>query len=218
MGDQASRAVEDEGIAGAPDLDAGDHLPDELEVDLGDRHADRRAVAGDGDHHERLRAVVEVHRPEPRAVGSRALHRRPQREIGAAVDPVQPDARHEQPFAALGVDQGQVLDSRDLAQQAERVEPVPLAAPLRPRQLHGPAELLADAVDEILDLHRREPGFGVQDVVQPRPLVAVAQPGLAGARDQQRHHDRGEQRGEVLPEQRPAARAGAPRHSMGLIR
>ena len=52
-------------------------------------------------------------------------HRRPEREIGAAVDPVQPDARHEQPFAAGGVDQGQALDGRDLAQQAERVEPMP---------------------------------------------------------------------------------------------
>src|SRR4029453_16522308 len=69
-------------------------------------------------------------------------------------------------------------------------------------------------VDEVLDLHRRQPGFGVQDVVQPPALVAVAQPGLAAARDQQRRHDRGEQRDEVLPEQRRAARAVARRHSM----
>jgi hypothetical protein len=144
--------------------------------------------------------------------GACGLHCRPEQEIGTAVDAVQPDARHEQPFAACGVDQGQALDGRDLAQQAEGVEPMPLAAFFRPRQLHGPAELLADTVEEVLDLHRRQAGFGVQDVVQPRPLVPIAQPGLGAARDQQRRHDRGENRGEVLPEQRPAAPAGAPGH------
>ena len=40
MGDEASRPVEDQGIAGAPHLDLRDHVPDELQVDLGHRHAD----------------------------------------------------------------------------------------------------------------------------------------------------------------------------------
>ena len=206
MGDQASRPVEDEGVAGAPHLDSGDHVPDELEIDLGNGHPDDRAVARDRDGHEGFRAVVETDRPEPDSVGPRAGHRGLRGEIGAAFDPVQPDARHEQPLPAVGIDQGEALDGRHLAQQAQGVEPVPLVAFLRPRQLHRPSELVADSVDEILDLHGRQPGFGVQDVVQPGALVVVAQPCLAAAGDQQRRHDRREERAEVLPEERRAGR------------
>ena len=126
------------------------------------------------------------------------------REIGAAVDAVQPDARDEQPFAGIGIDQGQALDGRDLAQQAQRIHPSPFAALVRPGQLHRPAELVADAVDEVLDLQRCESRLGVQDVVQARALVVVAEPRLAAAGDQQRRHDRSEDRAEVFPEERGA--------------
>ena len=103
----------------------------------------------------------------------------------------------------------EAFDGRDLAQQAQGVEPVPVAAILRPGQLHGPSELVADSVDEILDLHGRQSGFRVQDVVQPGALVVVAQPGFAAAGDQQRCHDRGEERAEILPEERRAGAGGS---------
>ena len=112
------------------------------------------------------------------------------------------------------IDQGEALNGRGLAQQA-KASSLPLAGFFRPRQLHGPAELLADTVDEILDLHRRQPGFGVQDVVQPGALVAIAQPGFAAARDQQRRHDRRENVAKYF--QNSDVRA-APRHWMASSR
>ena len=147
----------------------------------------------------------------------------------AALDPVQADARNEQPFLAGSIDQAEADDGRGLAQQAQGVEPAPLAGILRPRQLHGPAELVANAFDEVLDLHRRQPGFCVQQVVQPGALVVIAEPRFAPARDQKRRDDRRKQGEKVLPEQRRAwdsrrwvglvsarAPAGRPGHSITL--
>ena len=45
----------------------------------------------------------------------------------AAVDPVQADARNEQPFPAGGIDQSEADNGRRLTQQAQGVEPAALA-------------------------------------------------------------------------------------------
>ena len=48
MGDQAPRLVQNERFPGPPDPDCRYDIPDELEIDLGDRHTDRGAVTGYG--------------------------------------------------------------------------------------------------------------------------------------------------------------------------
>jgi len=124
--------------------------------------------------------------------------------VFAAVDPVEADARHEQPFPSLAIDQAEALDGGNLAQQAQGLDAASVAGRFRPWQLHGPAQLVADAFDEVLDLHGGQPGFRIQQVVQPGALVAIAEPRLAAARDQQRRDDGPEQDEEVSPEQRRA--------------
>ena len=135
--------------------------------------------------------------------------------IGATFEPVQADARHEEAFLARAVDQHQALDGRCLAQQPHRVEDTPVAGRLRPRQLHGPAQLILDTLDEVLDLHRRQPGFSIQALAKPGALVVIAEPRLARAGKQDRPGNRQEEPAEILPEKRCALGGTWSGHGMG---
>src|SRR6202007_1652659 len=59
MRDETAGSVEHEGIAGLPDMDCLDHVPDQLEIDDRNRHAVDLACPGDGYRHMRLGALVE---------------------------------------------------------------------------------------------------------------------------------------------------------------
>src|ERR1041385_6781849 len=62
MRDQPAAAVDREGLALLPDLDLGHHLPDELEIDLGDADARVASRAGHGERHVGLGLAAEIDR------------------------------------------------------------------------------------------------------------------------------------------------------------
>ena len=116
-----------------------------------------------------------------------------------------------QPFDTLAVDEHDFDDRRHLPHQPQDVEPVLLVAACSPRQLHGPLQLVGDVVEKRLDLAGARARFGAQPLAQHHPLIAIAEPRLARPVDQQRHHDRDEQRGEIFLEQRTPRASGCRR-------
>ena len=67
MGDQPAVAIDDIGVAALPDLQPGDHIPDQLQIDLGDRDAGIASGAGHRHGHVRLGFLAEIDRAEPDA-------------------------------------------------------------------------------------------------------------------------------------------------------
>ena len=62
MRDQPALRVDDIGMAALADLDLRDHVPDQLEIDLGDAHAGVAPRAGNGQRHVRLGFPAEIDR------------------------------------------------------------------------------------------------------------------------------------------------------------
>src|SRR5437660_7302616 len=60
MRDQPSLRVDHIGVAALADLDLRDHVPDQLEIDLGDAHAGVAPRAGNGQRHIRLGFAAEI--------------------------------------------------------------------------------------------------------------------------------------------------------------
>ncbi len=203
MRDETAGAVEHKGIARLPDMDHLDHVPDQLEIDDGNRHAVDLARPGDGDGHMRLGALVQRHRAIPDAVRPGAEHRRIVAAVGAAVDDIGIDPRDVQPLDALAVHERDLDDRGHLTHQPQYVEAVPLVHAVAPRQLHRPLQLVGDVVEEGLDLTGRRARFGVEPLAQHLALVAIPKPRLARPVGEQRHDNRDEQRREILLEQQP---------------
>ena len=74
MSDEAPRLVEHKSLSGSPHPYRRDHVPDELEVDLRNRHPDRRAVARNCDGHEGFRATIKRDRTKPDPLRAGSLH------------------------------------------------------------------------------------------------------------------------------------------------
>ncbi len=201
MGDEPARAVQHEGVARLPDPDGRDDVPDELQVDLGHHHPDRRTVSGHGDGQVRFGTAVVSDLAEPDAHGPGSDMGRLGGEIEPALVPVQADPGHILALPSRAVDEGQAGDRGDLAEQAQRIDPPPLVGLVGPGELHEPAELAGDGVDEALDPGRRRPRLDAELLAEPGALVAVAEPGLADAADGERNDDRQEQHDEVLLEE-----------------
>src|SRR5215467_755773 len=152
MRDQPSLRVDDISVAALADLDLRDHVPDQLEIDLGDAHAGVAPRPGNGKRHVRLGFAAEI----DRAVIDLARHRFGEfgiaGEVGAARDHVHGEPRYPQPLLAGGVELRELGDGWDLAQQPQGVEPALLDRACRPRQLRGPTQLALDLLDELADL------------------------------------------------------------------
>ena len=114
--------VDDIGVAALADLDLRDHVPDQLEIDLGDAHAGVAPRPGDGQGHVRLGFTAEIDRAVIDLAGDRFSELRVAREIGAACDDVHGEPRHPQPLFAGGVELGELGDGGNLAQQPQGVE------------------------------------------------------------------------------------------------
>ncbi len=150
VGDEQAALVDHVGGAGLADLDARDHVPDELEVDLGHRHPGRAAAAGDAHGDVGLRALAEVDLAEIALVGPGVGERRVLAQVGAAAHRVHGEARHLDLLAALGVEIPHLGDGRGLAQEAQEVEAA-LLEPARRQEACGPAHLALDLLEELLD-------------------------------------------------------------------
>ena len=181
MRDQPPLRAHDIGVAVLADLDLGDHVPDQLQIDLGDADAGVLAGAGQRQRHIGLGLPAEIDRAVIDLVGDGLGEFRVLGEIEAAVDDVHGEARDPQPLLAGRVDLGELGDGRHLPQQPQRVEPAVLQRARRPGQLRGPAELALDFLDELADLGRRRLGLLVLDADQRGLVLAVVEEDLENA-------------------------------------
>ena len=152
MRDQPPLRVDDIGMPMLADLDLRDHVPDQLEIHLGDTHAGVAPGAGNGERHVRLGFAAEIDRPVIDLARHRFRELRVVGEVGAAGDHVHGQPRDPQTLFAAGIELRKLGNGRHLAQQPQRIEAALLDRPRRPRQLRGPAELALDLLDELADL------------------------------------------------------------------
>ena len=98
----------------------------------------------------------------------------------------------------------QLGDGRHLAQETQRVEAALLERARRPGQLHGPAELALDLLDELADLCRRGLGLLALDADQRRLVLLVGEPDLEQPVGEQCEANDGDEQPDIFAEQ-PAA-------------
>ncbi len=208
MRDQPALGVDDVGAPALADLDLGDHVPDQLEIDLGDAHAGVAPGAGDGERHvgfgfpaEIDRSVIDLVR---RGLGELGIAR----EVGAAGDHVHGQARDPEPLLAGGIELSQLGDGGDLAQQPQGIEAALLDRARRPRQLRGPAELTLDLLDELADLGGGGFRLFALDADERSLVLLIVEEHLecAGRQEHDRHH--GHEQRDVLDEQPVAGLGG----------
>ena len=204
MRDQAALRVDHVGVAALADLDLRDHVPDQLEIDLGDAHAGVASRAGNGERHVRLgfaaeidRSVIDLARCRFRELGIIG-------KIGAAADHVHGQARHPQPLLAGRVELRQLGNGGHLAQQPQRIEAALLDRARRPRQLRRPAELALDLLDELADLGGGGFRLLALDADERRFVLLIVEEHVENAIGQQSDADHRDEQRDVFGEQAPA--------------
>ena len=98
----------------------------------------------------------------------------------------------------------QLGDGRHLAQETQRVEAALLQRACRPGQLHGPAELALDLLDELADLRRRGLGLLALDADQRGLVLLVGEPDLEHAVGEQGDADNGDEQADIFAKQSAA--------------
>src|SRR5262245_34474872 len=204
MRDQPALRVDHIGVTALADLDLRDHVPNELEIDLGDAHAGVTPRPGNGERHIRLGFAAEI----DRAVIDFARHRFGEfgiaGEVGAAGDHVHGEPRYPQSLLAGGVELSELRYGWDLAQQPQGVEPALLDRARRPWQLRGPTELALDLLDELADL--RGGGFRLLalDADQRRLVLLIIEEDVERAVGEERDADHHHEQRDVFGEQASA--------------
>ncbi len=122
MRDQPAFAIDDKRLAGIADLDLGDDLPDEPQIDFSDGDAGVRANASHRNGHERFGLAEEIDRSVVGLSGFCAVKRRRVRQIPVAADDIGHTPGDAQLFASAGVELCYLGDRRRQPQQADRVE------------------------------------------------------------------------------------------------
>jgi len=151
VGDEVPGAVEHISLASVADLDALDHIPDELEIDIGHSHHTRLAARAHRDCHVWLAFFPEIHRPVPDLARLRVEEGRILRAVLGGAGDVHPQARHRQQFFARSVELRHVGHCRYLAQQLEKLYPAQLDATRAQLRQRREAKLLLDLANELLD-------------------------------------------------------------------
>jgi hypothetical protein len=106
---------------------------------------------------------------------------------------------------AAGIELGDFGDGRNLAQQAQRIEPALLDRRARaPRRLRGPADLVLDLFDELLDLGCSRLRLLALDTHQRRLMLLIGEPDFQQTIGQKRNADHGHEQRHVFSKQ-PAA-------------
>ena len=122
MRDQAAVGIDHIGVAVLADLDPGDHVPDQLEIDLRDADAGLAPRAGERQRHVGLGFAAEIDRAVIDLVGHGLGEFRLVGIVDAAADHVHGEPRHFELLVAGGIDLRQFGDGRHLTQQPQRVE------------------------------------------------------------------------------------------------
>ena len=197
IGDQASLVVDHEGVTLVADTDRADHVPDELQVHVGDRHARLLADMRERDRHVGLGAAAEFDRAEPDLVGDGAHEARVVRKILAARDRVRLKADLEL-LTALPVEIGEFRDGGSQSEQPHEIVALLLRlgeAPLRARR---PANLRLDVGQEFADARCGRPGLLLLHLEGRAVRLIGVEPGVHRAIDDQHQSDEAdERRGEL---------------------
>ena len=205
MGNEAPLAVDHVGGAAPADPDARNHIPDELEIDLGHADAGRRAVAADGNGHIGLRLLAEIDRPEPHSVRNGLGEPRIARVILPAADDVHRQTGDPELLMPAAIELRELGDGRHLAQEALGIKTALFKGSRIPRQLRGPADLIFDLANELADLAGSGRGLLVLQADEKSGLLLLGKPDLHQSAHQQggRYHRPEKQR--IFAEQPPLA-------------
>jgi len=107
-------------------------VPDQLQIDLRDNHADRRSVAGNRQGHVGLGAAVQRYRAVPAACGSRACDGRVCRAVDAATNNIRLNPGDLQPLDPGAIYQGDLGEGWHLAEELQRTDSVVLEVGICP--------------------------------------------------------------------------------------
>ena len=172
MRDKPASGIHHIGSAGSADMDLIDDIPDVREIDLGHADAGIAACAGDGQRHERFGAAPEIDGSIIDLVGDGRLELFVCREVGVAADPVHGLPRNAQLLAPLVIQQAQLRNRRNLAQQSDAIELTLLHGRHRPGQMGRPAEMAFDLLDELGDLRGCRAGLLFLDANERGAMLA----------------------------------------------
>ena len=180
MRDQAALIADDIRMAVLADLDLRNHIPDQLEIDLGDADAGVLAGPGQRECHVGLGVPAKVNRAVIDLVGDGFGEFGILGEVDPAVEkrpsPAADTRSRSLPVAstcASSVIAGTCRNSRSASNRRgsiarDAVAGVGRGDVGRPWQLGGPADLAFDLLDELADLGRRRLGLFALDADQGR--------------------------------------------------
>ena len=92
--DQPPLRIDDIGMPALADLDLRDHIPDQLEIDLGDAYTGVAPCSGNSERHVRLGFAAEIDRAVVYFVRNRLREGRVLRHVSAAADHLHGEPRH----------------------------------------------------------------------------------------------------------------------------
>ena len=203
MRDQPALVVDDIGVAGLADLDRGDDVPDQLEIDLGDGDAGVAAALRHRHRHVGLGVLAEIDRSEPHLLGERLGKAGIGRVIGAAADHIHRQTGHFELLVALAVELAELGDRRHLPLQSAEVEAALLDRCRGPLRRRRPADLLLDLGDELLDALRRRLGLLALQLDRRVPGLDIGEPDIERPVDQQHQADEPDESGGVFRKEAP---------------
>ncbi len=204
MRDQPAVTVDDIGVAALADLDRGDDIPDQLQIDLGGCDAGVAAALRHGHRHVGLGFLAEINRAEPYFLGQRLFKPGIGRVIGTAADHVHRQTRDLELLVALAVELDQLGDRRHLPLQPAVVEAALIDRRRGPLRRRRPTDLLFDLGDKLFDVLRRRVGlFALQPDRRVLGLV-IGEPDIEQSIDQQHQADEPDESEGVFRKEPPA--------------
>jgi hypothetical protein len=209
VGDQPAFTVDDIGIAGPPHLDRGDDVPDQFEIDLGYGDAGVAPALRHRETDVRFGFLAEIHWAEPEPGSLRFDETRILRPVGVAADDVHRQPRDLELLAAIGIELRDLRDRRDLAKQADIIEPPLLHPSRRPLRMGRPTNLAFDVGDELGDALRRRLRLLLLNPECRQPHFTVGKPHVHQTTHDQDQCDQPDQRQNVLAKQATPPRVDA---------
>ncbi len=206
VGDEEALAVDDVRLALVADLDARHHVPDELEVDVGDGDGPGVAARAHADRHVGLGLLPEIDGADVGLAALRVAERRLLRAVLAGPDHVHPEARHRDLLATLRVELRDVGHFRHLAQELQELDAAKLDVARVELRERGVGELLVDLAHVLLDARRRRHGLLLLQVAHRGLLLLVGEIEADAAGHEERAAHEREDEDQVLPEKPPLAR------------
>src|SRR5262249_36541446 len=200
MAYQTAAPVDDKRMAVLADLDLRDHVPDQLEVYLGDGDAALSAVTLC--HGEvGLAFLVELDGAKVNPFRHRFDECRVVRAVGPAANDIWGNPRHAQLLAALAVNLGQLCDGRNNAQQADIVEVPLFVGQFCPLSLGHPPELRFDLTHAGFDPLGGCLRLLALHFYRSAPVVLVNEIKVERGVKHQDHHDQAHEGDEVFEEE-----------------